>query len=208
MERMSDGQNILQRIDKMMEELQLLRREVADRLVRDADRRETAAQPAEQPHENATSHISCVSSLEELYALDFAKAKNEKEPNNEESEKPISASTESVTVDKEFFDPDEAVENQQLDELFIPRDSEEILEDAFERKLRFDLIDQLTIADRYLFANELFYGDQEALVDMLRDIERLSSWSHLESYLYEVRQYSKEDEAVKQLVAYIKEHAH
>lgn len=72
----------------------------------------------------------------------------------------------------------------KIDELFVARGSEEVLESAFEPALHFDLIDNLTIADKYLFANELFFGNQADLIEMLEEVERMSSWSQVEHYLY------------------------
>lgn len=191
---------ILQRIDQMAEELQLLRREVADLLVREAEAnakaecKTTTTTVAEETCNKSaaevgqltkpTPSLSCISSLEELYTLDFVK--------EEEPIKEILSTTKPEA---------------ELSELFVARDSEEVLESAFEPALRFDLIDHLTIADKFLFANELCFGNQGDLIDMLGDIERLSSWSQVESYLYQVRGFRKDEESVKLLAAFIKEHS-
>ena len=80
------------------------------------------------------------------------------------------------------------------------------MEDLFEARKGFDLLSNLTIADRYLFANELFYGDQAALEDMLREMEPLSSMAHVESYLYDVRKLGRDEEVVKHLLEFVQEH--
>ncbi len=178
---------ILQRIDQMVEELQLLRRQVAELLVREA---EADAQTTVADTNSSRSHIS---SLEELYSLDFVKSEGPKTK---------------APVDDPFQESLLTIEPELgLNELFVPRGSEEILKSAFEPALHFHLIDHLTIADKFLFANELCFGDQSDLIDMLRDIERLSSWSQVESYLYQVRGFKKDEEAVQLLASFIKEHS-
>lgn len=191
---------ILQRIDQMMEELQWLRREVADMLVREAeatsitsDDTEVSVSPTTESASKTGSSISCISSLEELYALDFDQEEDRKEETPTEDSAVELLST---------VEPD-----ADLNELFMPLNSEEVLESAFEPSLHFDLLDHLTIADKFLFANELCFGNQADLIDMLGDIERLSSWSQVESYLYQVRGFKKEDEAVKQLAAFVKDNS-
>ncbi|MBR8703979.1 hypothetical protein [Porphyromonas levii] len=204
-----EQQGLLQRIDQMMEELQLLRREVADLLVREAEanakaasattatkvavaaREKTAAELESLAKSNPS--LSGISSLEELNTLDFVRG--EEQPMEAPSEEPI----------LDFIaktDPE-----AKIDELFVARGSEEVLESAFEPALHFDLIDNLTIADKYLFANELFFGNQADLIEMLEEVERMSSWSQVEHYLYDVRGFGKDEESAKLLATFIQEHS-
>ena len=188
MEYNKEAEGILQRIDKMADDLQRLRREVAQLLVKHtelcAKGESTEAGSTEAPS-GERSEISCISSLEELYARDF---ESDDEPTEHEP----------IKNEKESSD--------SLDDLFVKAGSEEAMEDLFEVRKGFDLLSNLTIADRYLFANELFYGDQAALEDMLREMEPLSSMAHVESYLYDVRKLGRDEEVVKHLLAFVQEH--
>ena len=192
MEYNKEAEGILQRIDKMADDLQRLRREVAQLLVKHtelcAKGESTEAGSTEAPS-GERSEISCISSLEELYARDF---ESDDEPTEHE---PVG---EPIKNEKESSD--------SLDDLFVKAGSEEAMEDLFEVRKGFDLLSNLTIADRYLFANELFYGDQAALEDMLREMEPLSSMAHVESYLYDVRKLGRDEEVVKHLLAFVQEH--
>lgn len=208
---------LLQRIDQLLDELQSIRREVADLLLREADRH---AQEQEKGHSEPRANgaeITCISSLEELYAHDFTKeeetpAEPTPQPSTQvEEERPSESAPQAPTLEAEETPTATAqVEPSTLDlnDLFIPSQVPEMMEGAFEPKLTFHLHNNLTIADKYLFANELFMGNQDELSDLLTDIERLSSWSQLESYLYDVRRFNKEEEPVKQLVEFIKENSH
>lgn len=187
-----DGNGLLKRLDKLVEELQLIRREVADMMVRQADSESVRADCATPSHEGGRDRapITCISSLEELFELDFENP-NKEVVNDEE------ASADALIV------PD----NASVDELFVATGSEEAMEQLFVERRYFNLLDTLSIADRYLFANELFMGDQASLMDMLAEIELLSDMGHVESYLYDVRQFGREEDVVKHLVAFIREHS-
>lgn len=192
MEYNKEAEGILQRIDKMADDLQRLRREVAQLLVKHTELCAKGESPEAVSAEAASSErseISCISSLEELYARDF-----------ESDDEPIAFEPvgEPIKNEKESSD--------SLDDLFVKAGSEEAMEDLFEARKGFNLLSNLTIADRYLFANELFYGDQAALEDMLREMEPLSSMAHVESYLYDVRKLGRDEEVVKHLLAFIQEH--
>ena len=189
MEYNKEAEGILQRIDKMADDLQRLRREVAQLLVKHtelcAKGESTEAGSTEAPS-GERSEISCISSLEELYARDF---ESDDEPTEHE---PIAFEPvgEPIKNEKESSD--------SLDDLFVKAGSEEAMEDLFEARKGFDLLSNLTIADRYLFANELFY--------MLREMEPLSSMAHVESYLYDVRKLGRDEEVVKHLLEFVQEH--
>lgn len=197
MEYNKEAEGILQRIDKMADDLQRLRREVAQLLVKHTElcaNEESSETAPEKAPSGERSEISCISSLEELYARDF---ESDDEPTEHEpiAFEPVGEPTKS---EKEGSD--------SLDDLFVKAGSEEALEDLFEVRKGFDLLSNLTIADRYLFANELFYGDQAALEDMLREMEPLSSMAHVESYLYDVRKLGRDEEVVKHLLEFVQEH--
>lgn len=207
MEYNKDGRGILQRLDKLTEELQLLRREVADLLVKQAECDATPA-VSHPSHEGSAEKpaISCISSLEELFALDFENPKMEVVSGDEEEANTVEPTV--ATVAEPTIEPSvEPQSEASIGDLFMTAGSDEAMEELFEERKHFNLLGNLSIADRYLFANELFMGDQAALTDMLADIEKLSDMSHVESYLYDVRQFGKDEEAVKHLVAFIKEHS-
>ena len=181
MEYNKEAEGILQRIDKMADDLQRLRREVAQLLVKHtelcAKGESTEAGSTEAPS-GERSEISCISSLEELYARDF---ESDDEPTEHEpiAFEPVGEPTKS---EKEGSD--------SLDDLFVKAGSEEAMEDLFEARKGFDL----------------FYGDQAALEDMLREMEPLSSMAHVESYLYDVRKLGRDEEVVKHLLEFVQEH--
>ncbi len=236
---------LLQKIDSLIDELQIIRREVADLLVKQSDTSVIGTQEtATRSVEGNAPGITCVSSLEELYAHDFIK---KSEQRDEATSEPIICETPDLQPEEratscsisdellkphqvakmtlqEVDDPKSVRENAtdvlpsslfeepsesssgSLDELFMPSSSDEFMDVSFEKKVAFDLLSNLTIADKYLFSNELFLGNQVELMEMLNDIERLSSWSQLESYLFDVRRFGRNEEAVTHLIAFIKEH--
>lgn len=209
MEYNREAEGILQRIDKMADDLQRLRREVAQLLVKHTELcAESGAKKVveEEPTTGERSGISCISSLEELYARDF---ESDDEPTEsapiafEPMTEPMAKTTEEPTVAPV---KSEGKKGDSLDELFVTAGGEEAMEELFEVRKGFDLLPNLTIADRYLYANELFYGNQAELDEMLADIERLSDIAHVESYLYDVRKLSKDEEVVQHLLEFIKEH--
>lgn len=176
MERSKNNQqDILQRIDALVEELQLLRREVADLMVRDAAAANDEAEALTTTIIDDIAQEECYKSTEDIDPKTEAEPKKEPEP--------------------------------ELKDLFVPLNSEVVLESTFEEKVSFDLVNHLSLADKFLYANELFAGNQSELMVMLEEIERLSSWSHVESYLYSVQRFDRENEAVKHLVEFIKEHS-
>ena len=73
----------------------------------------------------------------------------------------------------------------------------------FEPLLDFNLVRSISLADTFFYANELFFGNKAQLEDMLIEIERLSSMSQVENYLYEVREFSREDPSIQRLMSFI-----
>ena len=76
-------------------------------------------------------------------------------------------------------------------------------DELFEPLLDFDLTGNISLADTFLYANEFFGGSRAAVEELLTEIERFSSISQVEHYLYEVCGYSKEDDAVVRLMSFI-----
>ena len=83
-------------------------------------------------------------------------------------------------------------------------DAEEKEEQSlFEPLLDFNLVRSISLADTFFYANELFFGNKAQLEDMLVEIERLSSMSQVENYLYEVRGFSRDDASIQRLMSFI-----
>lgn len=202
------GENkLLQRIDAMIEELHLIRREVANLLVERADCEVRASQCA-----------NTVMSLEELYARDFGEKPRIETDNIGETTLEVPHETAAKTKETEGFRSEgEGVQNefdellhtaapqQLMNDLFVPVGSDELLDDIFEEQSSFKVADLFSLADRYMYANHLFGGDTEALAEALTDIERLSSRRQVESYLYDVLRLKKDDEEVKEFARIILE---
>lgn len=84
-----------------------------------------------------------------------------------------------------------------------PTAEEESVREALEPLLDFDLVRSISLADTFLFANELFFGNKAQLEDMLAEIEHFSSMSQVEDYLYRVRGFSRDDATIQRLVGFI-----
>lgn len=81
------------------------------------------------------------------------------------------------------------------------------LETAFEPLIDFHTSGHLSVADSFLFANELFLGNRPALVTALSEIDRLSSMTQLRHYLYDTLRLDEEDEAVQHFYDFIVAHS-
>lgn len=195
---------ILSRIDGMIEELQLLRREVAQILVERADFQSRA--------ENCeTSSMT----LEQLYLQDYGHQSNNLSDQDKEEIPIVAEEDESKASEVEVINDEEKPHFDQLfevtepqasmNDLFVPFNEDDGIDAVFEKQMSFHVNERFSLADRYFYANELFCGDQVALNEALSDIEKLSSWSQVESYLYDVIRLKREDNVVKSFVEIIKE---
>lgn len=207
MNRVKSG-DLLQRIDAMIEELQQVRREIAHVLVQEAELAHCDVEEApaieEQP-KCPPSGITCISSLEELYALDFEQSGEVRQQEESLGVEPESVPDLNMEIEEEA--PSELLLDDfpagGIDDLFVPCGSDEVLESAFEPKVSFHLSSNLSIADRYLFANELFFGNLGELTGVISEIERMSSWSQVESYLYDTLSLKKDSEEVERFASFI-----
>lgn len=200
---------LLQRIDYMIEELQLIRSEVSDLLLREEELLKCEEKQEAVSEQSVPIHhggITCVSSLEELYAMDFEQHKGAVEETVVEL--PVA---ESEPVAEPLVEPKHSeisfheYDSGGIDDLFVASGSSDVLESAFEPKVSFDLTHRLSLADRYLFANELFWGNQAELMEAISDIERMSSWSQVESYLYDTRGFNKGADEVKRFAEFVQD---
>ena len=99
------------------------------------------------------------------------------------SETPVDPTIEEVTEETTSQESDETpiVVDEELEEK-VP---ELTLETAFEPMVDFHTAGQLSVADSFFFANELFGGNRPELNRVLGEIDRLSSVSQMRHYLTE-----------------------
>lgn len=99
------------------------------------------------------------------------------------SETPIDPTIEEVTEETTSQESDETpiVVDEELEEK-VP---ELTLETAFEPMVDFHTAGQLSVADSFFFANELFGGNRPELNRVLGELDRLSSVSQMRHYLTE-----------------------
>lgn len=100
------------------------------------------------------------------------------------SETPVDPTIEEVTEEATSPESDETtpiVVDEELEEK-VP---ELTLETAFEPMVDFHTAGQLSVADSFFFANELFGGNRPELNRVLGEIDRLSSVSQMRHYLTE-----------------------
>lgn len=99
------------------------------------------------------------------------------------SETPVDPTIEEVTEETTSQESDETpiVVDEELEEK-VP---ELTLETAFEPMVDFHTAGQLSVADSFFFANELFGGNRPELNRVLGELDRLSSVSQMRHYLSE-----------------------
>lgn len=99
------------------------------------------------------------------------------------SETPVDPTIEEVTEETTSQESDETpiVVDEELEEK-VP---ELTLETAFEPMVDFHTAGQLSVADSFFFANELFGGNRPELNRVLGELDRLSSVSQMRHYLTE-----------------------
>ena len=99
------------------------------------------------------------------------------------SETPVDPTSEEVTEETTSQESDETpiVVDEELEEK-VP---ELTLETAFEPMVDFHTAGQLSVADSFFFANELFGGNRPELNRVLGELDRLSSVSQMRHYLTE-----------------------
>ena len=99
------------------------------------------------------------------------------------SETPVDPTIEEVTEETTSQESDETpiVVDEELEEK-VP---ELTLETAFEPMVDFHTAGQLSVADSFFFANELFGGNRPELNRVLGELDRLDSVSQMRHYLTE-----------------------
>lgn len=197
-----EKEEILARIDNVISELKELRQLVANEDIPSADTEPKA--------------------LGDLYDLDFSEQEKSIEPEEEKTPVPDSIfalgsdttlyfdSSEDDDLDvflENLHGVDDEAEEELLADSFVEKGSTADMHQTFEAKVHFHLIDQLSLADNYLFANELFAGNQAELKNVLSELEQMSSLSQAEDYLYNRLGFDAESEEVKRLWAFIHENA-
>lgn len=142
------------------------------------------------PAERAWSQIDDMPGLEDFTAVNPADA---------------TAETPVVTPHEEpvLADSSEAAPAPQTASS-VSSETEEPVADAG-RPLTISVVGKLSLAESFFYANELFAGNQGTLREVLEEIERLSSRSQLYSYLYDTLRFSKEEESVRDFVAFVED---
>lgn len=73
------------------------------------------------------------------------------------------------------------------------------------RPLTVSVVGKLSLAESFFYANELFAGNQGALREVLEELEKMSSRSQIYSYLYDTLRFSKDEESVREFVAFVED---
>ena len=118
------------------------------------------------------------------------------------SETPVDPTIEEVTEEATSPESDETtpiVVDEELEEK-VP---ELTLETAFEPMVDFHTAGQLSVADSFFFANELFGGNRPELNRVLGEIDRLSSVSQMRHYLTETLDLNVESDEGKRFYDFL-----
>lgn len=118
------------------------------------------------------------------------------------SETPVDPTIEEVTEEATSSESDETtpiVVDEELEEK-VP---ELTLETAFEPMVDFHTAGQLSVADSFFFANELFGGNRPELNRVLGEIDRLSSVSQMRHYLTETLDLNVESDEGKRFYDFV-----
>lgn len=117
------------------------------------------------------------------------------------SETPVAPTMEEVTEETTSQEIDETpiVVDEELEEK-VP---ELTLETAFEPMVDFHTAGQLSVADSFFFANELFGGNRPELNRVLGEVDRLSSVSQMRHYLTETLDLNVESDEGKRFYDFV-----
>ena len=118
------------------------------------------------------------------------------------SETPVDPTIEEVTEEATSPESDETtpiVVDEELEEK-VP---ELTLETAFEPMVDFHTAGQLSVADSFFFANELFGGNRPELNRVLGELDRLSSVSQMRHYLTETLDLNVESDEGKRFYDFV-----
>ena len=118
------------------------------------------------------------------------------------SETPVAPTMEEEVTEEttsQEIDETPTVVDEELEEK-VP---ELTLETAFEPMVDFHTAGQLSVADSFFFANELFGGNRPELNRVLGEIDRLSSVSHMRHYLAETLDLNIESDEGKRFYDFV-----
>ena len=118
------------------------------------------------------------------------------------SETPVDPTIEEVTKEATSPESDETTP-MVVDEELEEKVPELTLETAFEPMVDFHTAGQLSVADSFFFANELFGGNRPELNRVLSEIDRLSSVSQMRHYLTETLDLNVESDEGKRFYDFV-----
>lgn len=118
------------------------------------------------------------------------------------SETPVDPTIEEVTEEATSPESDEIIP-VVVDEELEEKVPELTLETAFEPMVDFHTAGQLSVADSFFFANELFGGNRPELNRVLGEIDRLSSVSQMRHYLTETLDLNVESDEGKRFYDFV-----
>ena len=118
------------------------------------------------------------------------------------SETPVDPTIEEVTEEATSPESDE-IAPMVVDEELEEKVPELTLETAFEPMVDFHTAGQLSVADSFFFANELFGGNRPELNRVLGEIDRLSSVSQMRHYLTETLDLNVESDEGKRFYDFV-----
>ena len=118
------------------------------------------------------------------------------------SETPVVPTIEEVTEEATSPESDE-ISPIVVDEELEEKVPELTLETAFEPMVDFHTAGQLSVADSFFFANELFGGNRPELNRVLGEIDRLSSVSQMRHYLTETLDLNVESDEGKRFYDFV-----
>ncbi len=118
------------------------------------------------------------------------------------SETPVAPTIEEVTEEATSPESDE-ISPIVVDEELEEKVPELTLETAFEPMVDFHTAGQLSVADSFFFANELFGGNRPELNRVLGEVDRLSSVSQMRHYLTETLDLNVESDEGKRFYDFV-----
>ena len=118
------------------------------------------------------------------------------------SETPVDPTIEEVTEETTSPESDETTP-MVVDEELEEKVPELTLETAFEPMVDFHTAGQLSVADSFFFANELFGGNRPELNRVLGEVDRLSSVSQMRHYLTETLDLNVESDEGKRFYNFV-----
>ena len=118
------------------------------------------------------------------------------------SETPVDPTIEEVTEEATSPESDEIIP-VVVDEELEEKVPELTLETAFEPMVDFHTAGQLSVADSFFFANELFGGNRPELNRVLGEVDRLSSVSQMRHYLTETLDLNVESDEGKRFYDFV-----